>query len=65
MVNILGLSTQYVANFDSSKWQCLVGRDCGDTMWIPHGSVLADRWDTRTELLFTTGQRSLVRQEIS
>ena len=32
----------YVAYFDCSSWHCLVGRACGDTKWIPHGTVLAD-----------------------
>ena len=30
--------------FDSSSWHCLVDRACGDTKWIPHGTVLADCW---------------------
>ena len=28
--------------FDSSSWHCLVDHACGDTKWIPHGTVLAD-----------------------
>ena len=42
MVHILGLSTKYVARFDSSNWNCLVDRACGSTKWIPHGTVMAD-----------------------
>ena len=49
MVHILWLSTKYVAHFDSSSWRCVVDRDCGDTKWIPHGAVLADWKNTRTD----------------
>ena len=56
----------YVSYFDSSSCHCFVDRACGDTKWIPHGTVLADWYHLvtehtrkQTELSFTTGQRSL------
>ena len=38
----------YVAYFESSSWHCSVDRACGDTKWIPHGTVLAHWYNTRT-----------------
>ena len=41
---------EYVSSyFDSSTWHCLVDRACGDTKWTPHGMVLADCYNTRTD----------------
>ena len=51
MVCISGLSyvVRAVAHFDSSNWHYSVDRACGDTKWIPHGTVLTDWWNTRTD----------------
>ena len=49
MVHILWLIAKYVAHFDSS-WHYLDDRPCVDTKWIPHGTVLADWYNTRTDI---------------
>ena len=49
MVHILWRYTKYIAHFDSSSWHCLVDRACGDTKWKPHGTVLADWQNMRTD----------------
>ena len=46
-----------MAYFDSSSWYCLVDRACGDTARDSAGRLLEHA--EQTELLFTTGQRSL------
>ena len=38
-----------IAFFGSSSGHCLVDRACGTTKWIPHGTVLADWLNTRTD----------------
>ena len=42
MVHSYFWRSTYVSYFDSSSWHRLVDRACGDTKWIPHGTVLAD-----------------------
>ena len=42
MVHDVWLRMKYVNQINSSSWKCLVDRTCGDTKWIPHGTVLAD-----------------------
>ena len=49
MVHSFFLRSTYVAYFDSSSWHCSVDRACGDVKRIPHGTVLADWYNTRTD----------------
>ena len=50
-----------VAYFDSISWHCLADRACGNTKWVPHGTVLAETGRTReqTGLLLAAEHRSL------
>ena len=45
--------------FDSSSWHCFVDRACGDTKWLPHGTVLVEYANRQSCCLQLDSGRSL------